>query len=135
MISEASRRHARSEATRTRLLLAARDLFLTRGYEATSVRAIADRAGVTIGALYGHFVSKRRVLFEVVRAMSESRNRRRSPFPTPAHRALVLTVASFAHEDTDAATVLAEALHVFAPGAADALDLGRAGALLVNLTQ
>jgi AcrR family transcriptional regulator len=131
----APRRHARSEGTRTRLLSAARDLFLVRGYEATPVRAIADKAGVTIGAFYGHFGSKRTVLLQVVRAMSGSDRGRRPPFPTPAHRALVLTVASFAHEDLEAATVLAGVLRVLTPGAGKDLDLNKAGELLVKLAR
>jgi AcrR family transcriptional regulator len=135
MTVDAPRRRATSEATRTRLLRAARDLFLKLGYEATPVRTVADKAGVTIGAFYGHFGSKRTVLFKVVLAMLEPGESSRSPFPTPAHRALLLTVASFAHEDLEAATVLAEVLHVLAPGAGEALDPAKAGELLVNLAR
>jgi AcrR family transcriptional regulator len=131
----ATSRRAGSAATRTHLLSAARDLFLERGYEATPVRAIAEKADVTIGAFYGHFGSKRMALFAVVRAMNEQVPRRRSPFPTSAHRALVLAVASFAHEDIQAAAVLTEVLQVLAPGIGGALDTSRAGDLLVNLTR
>jgi AcrR family transcriptional regulator len=132
---EATRRHIRSTATRTQLLSAARDLFLQRGYEATPVRAIAEKAAVTVGAFYGHFGSKQIALFEVVRAMVEPDNARLSPFPTPAHRALVLTVAALAHNDIKAAAVLAEALQVLAPGGGMTLDATKAGELLVNLTR
>jgi AcrR family transcriptional regulator len=132
---EARRRRATSEATQTRLTSAARELFLGSGYEATPVRKIADEAGVTIGAFYGHFGSKRTALFKVVRDMNEPSRGRRSPFPTLAHRALVLTVASFAHEDHEAARVLAEVLQVIAPGAGEALDAAKAGGLLVDLAR
>ncbi|WAC92230.1 TetR/AcrR family transcriptional regulator [Mycobacterium sp. Aquia_213] len=135
MSVEARRRRASSEATRTRLISAARDLFLVGGYEATPVRKIADEAGVTIGAFYGHFGSKRTVLFRVVRDMNASRKGQRQRFPTPAHRALVLTVASFAHEDPEAARVLAEVLQVIAVGAGEALDAAKAGGLLVDLAR
>lgn len=128
-------RRAGSIATRKQLLTAAHDLFLERGYEATPVRAIADHAGVTIGALYGHFASKQAILLEVVRAMRGTARGRESGFPTSAHRALVLTVASFAHNDFEAANVLGQALSALAPGVGGGLDSGRAGELLVKLAR
>lgn len=48
---------------RGRLQGAALDLFLERGFEATTVAAIADRAGVTERTFYRHFADKREVLF------------------------------------------------------------------------
>jgi AcrR family transcriptional regulator len=51
--SEGSRRNSRAA-----LIEAAFEEFSTRGYEATTVAGIADRAGVTTGALYAHFTSK-----------------------------------------------------------------------------
>jgi AcrR family transcriptional regulator len=51
-------RVARGEATREQLLEAARRLFGERGYEATSIEAVLDSAGVARGALYHHFDSK-----------------------------------------------------------------------------
>jgi AcrR family transcriptional regulator len=44
--------------TRERLLHAARELIDEGGYGATSVLAIAERAGVATGTLYRHFPSK-----------------------------------------------------------------------------
>ena len=55
----------RGEATRERLLAAARELFGERGYEATPIEAVLDSAGVARGALYHHFVSKAE-LFDAV---------------------------------------------------------------------
>lgn len=55
----------RAEATRGRLVAAARELFGTRGYEATSIEDVLERAGVSKGALYHHFPSKE-ALFEAV---------------------------------------------------------------------
>ena len=114
-------------ATRTSLTTAARDLFTRDGYEKTPVRAIAKRAGVTIGAFYNYFPSKRDVLREVVgeyarvgtwrqpasEATAEasapsSRGRRRNrPGPSDGANALLLTLASFAHEDTECMDLLA----------------------------
>jgi len=44
--------------TRERLLVAARELFGTRGYDATSIEAVLETSGVARGALYHHFASK-----------------------------------------------------------------------------
>lgn len=48
----------RSEETRSRILDAALDCFSERGYDATSVVDICQRAGVSKGAFYYHFASK-----------------------------------------------------------------------------
>jgi AcrR family transcriptional regulator len=55
----------RGRATRERLLVAARALFGERGYEATSIDAILESAGVARGALYHHFATKQ-ALFDAV---------------------------------------------------------------------
>ncbi len=55
----------RSEATREQLVSAARQLFATKGFAATSIDDIVGAAGVTRGALYHHFRSKEEV-FEAV---------------------------------------------------------------------
>ncbi len=49
---------ARSARTRGALLAAARGLFAEKGFAATGRDEIAERAGVTRGALYHHFASK-----------------------------------------------------------------------------
>jgi AcrR family transcriptional regulator len=54
-------------ATRERLVEAARALLEEGGYAATSVLAVADRAGVSAGALYRHFPSKAELFVEVLR--------------------------------------------------------------------
>jgi AcrR family transcriptional regulator len=48
--------------TRDRLLGAARDLFTTIGYHATTTPVLARRAGVAEGTIYRHFPSKQAVL-------------------------------------------------------------------------
>jgi AcrR family transcriptional regulator len=53
--------------TRGRLLEIAGRLFIERGYGAVSIRDIADEAGLTNGAVYGHFRSKGQLLVEVIR--------------------------------------------------------------------
>jgi len=59
----------RTEATRGRLISAARCLFAERGFAATSTEEILGEAGVSRGALYHHFPSKTdlfRATFEAV---------------------------------------------------------------------
>ncbi|WP_159847478.1 TetR family transcriptional regulator [Nocardia sp. CY41] len=51
--------------TSERVLAAARVLFATRGYRATSMQAIADEVGVTKAALYYHFDSKDAILHQL----------------------------------------------------------------------
>lgn len=53
--SPAASRRRQPEVTRDRLLAAAVDLFAERGYDGVRVRDIADRAGVTTGAIYSHY--------------------------------------------------------------------------------
>lgn len=48
----------KSEETRAKILDAALALFLERGYEAATMRAIADRARVALGNAYYYFESK-----------------------------------------------------------------------------
>ena len=48
----------RGEATRERVLAAARELFGSRGYEDTSIESVLAASGVARGALYHHFPSK-----------------------------------------------------------------------------
>lgn len=53
-------------ATRERVLEAARDLFNEVGYEETTIRAIAERAGVSVGSVFTTFASKAEVLSHVM---------------------------------------------------------------------
>ena len=61
---EAGRREARKQATRTAVLDAAQRLFALHGYENTTVRAIADAAGVTERTFYRYFDGKEGLLAE-----------------------------------------------------------------------
>ncbi len=50
--------YARGEETRLRIIRTALDVFGTLGFEETSTRRIADRAGVNLGALHYYFAGK-----------------------------------------------------------------------------
>lgn len=52
---------------RAELLRIAAGLFATRGYKQTTVRDIADEAGILSGSLYHHFSSKEEMLDEILR--------------------------------------------------------------------
>ncbi len=56
----------RSAGKRARLKTAALDLFMARGYGATSIGAIARRARVAVGSFYRHFESKRQLLLALM---------------------------------------------------------------------
>jgi AcrR family transcriptional regulator len=61
----------RSETTQRALLDAARALFAERGFAGTGREDIAERAGVTRGALYHHFGSKERLFRAVVEELEQ----------------------------------------------------------------
>lgn len=54
------------ENGRTRILDEAARLFLARGYAETTLRDIADAAGVKAGSIYYHFDSKEELLAEIL---------------------------------------------------------------------
>jgi len=54
----------RGETSRAAIFGAALELFQERGYEATTMRAIADRAGVSLGSSYHYFASKEHLVLE-----------------------------------------------------------------------
>lgn len=58
--------HVQPAAAR-RLLTGAIDAFAERGFQATTTRDIASRAGMSPAALYVHYPSKERLLFEISR--------------------------------------------------------------------
>lgn len=55
-----------SAATRRALLAAARELFAAQGYERTTVRAVAERAGVNQALLFRYFGNKEALFAEAV---------------------------------------------------------------------
>lgn len=61
-----TQRKARKEATRGRVIDAARELFEEVGYQETPVRAIAQRAGVSVGGVFTTFDGKAGILAHIV---------------------------------------------------------------------
>ena len=56
---------ARSRRTRERILRAAVECFERPGCDDTTTAMIAERAGIGVGTLYGHFPDKREILLQV----------------------------------------------------------------------
>ena len=61
-----SLRRTQKEATRNRVIDAARELFDTQGYEGTTIREIARHAGVSVGSVFTTFASKGEILSQVM---------------------------------------------------------------------
>lgn len=66
-----SRADQNSERRKQILAIAAR-LFASRGYSATTVRDIAEEAGILSGSLYHHFASKEAIFQEILRSFMDS---------------------------------------------------------------
>ena len=65
-------RQARKAATRERVLAAARDLFEQIGYEATTIRMVAQQAGVSVGSVFNAFSGKAELLSQVMQDRLEA---------------------------------------------------------------
>lgn len=61
-------RASQKAATRQRVIVAARNLFDTQGYQGTTIRDIARDAGVAVGSVFTTFASKSEILSEVMEA-------------------------------------------------------------------
>jgi AcrR family transcriptional regulator len=61
-----------AEDTRRRILAAAAELFVERGYAGTSIRDISERLGMTKGSLYYHFTAKEEVLVALLAPLLEA---------------------------------------------------------------
>jgi AcrR family transcriptional regulator len=59
-------RQSQKEATRNRVIEAARELFDTQGYQGTTIRDIATHAGVSVGSVFTTFASKYDILSQVM---------------------------------------------------------------------
>ncbi len=64
-------RALRGEATRERVLAAAREVLLERGFAQTTTRAVAERAAVGLSLVHYHFGSKQGMLIEVLERENE----------------------------------------------------------------
>lgn len=56
----------KGERTRLQIEEAALELFMEQGYHATSMRQIAERAGLALGGIYNHFASKEEIFAAII---------------------------------------------------------------------
>jgi AcrR family transcriptional regulator len=84
MSSDIDGRAVRGEATRLRILDAAREVLLERGYGGTSTRAVADEAGVPLSLVHYHYGGKQALLVSVLERENEHLlERQRALYATP----------------------------------------------------
>jgi AcrR family transcriptional regulator len=69
--SKVDGRAVRGEATRLRILDAARDLLVERGFGGTSTRAVAERAETQLSLVHYHFGGKQQLLIAVLEHQNE----------------------------------------------------------------
>ncbi|MFI0485798.1 TetR/AcrR family transcriptional regulator [Actinomadura sp. 9N215] len=118
------RRKEQAEASRAGLLEAARRCFTEQGYEATTVSAILDRAGMARGALYHYFPGGKREIFAAVFELVDEafHDRRDALFaldsPLARIRAGIRLFLDLCVEDDFARIILIDAPEIF-PGQAD----------------
>lgn len=105
---------------RERVMRAAIALFATKGFGATSVREIADAAGVTKGGVYHYFESKDDLLYEVHTRMLRMQTSRMntiadddSPLPERLH-AIIADVVETTIANLDEAVVFFQSVHLLA---------------------
>jgi AcrR family transcriptional regulator len=65
-VKRTGKRTEKARQTRSRMLRAAHELFVERGYGATALQDVADRAGVAVQTIYFTFGNKRSLLKELV---------------------------------------------------------------------
>jgi AcrR family transcriptional regulator len=141
------RRAQQAEATRAAIVRAARALFARHGYQATTLPAIAQRAGVAVPTLYATFGSKAAILSALVKSAGADEDIRASAGAAfaetdPRRRVLLAAhvVRSIQERDADITDLLWQA------GSGDAdlaaawrqshqQQLNRLGALVVTLAE
>jgi AcrR family transcriptional regulator len=70
--TDTDRRALKGQATRERIVQAARDVLVAHGHAGTSTRAVADAAGVNLSQVHYHFGGRQGLLIEVFRRENEA---------------------------------------------------------------
>lgn len=61
------RKQKNDKKTKTLILNTSKELFITQGYEKTTIRQIITKAGVTTGSLYHFFTNKEDILLSIIK--------------------------------------------------------------------
>src|SRR5438034_5555830 len=96
-------RERKKQQTRETIARAALELFVERGYEATTLAEIADAAGVSTRTIFAYFPSKEDILFAALQATCDAlvRALEERPAGIDALSALREFILSSAHEKTE----------------------------------
>ncbi|MER6301267.1 TetR/AcrR family transcriptional regulator [Kitasatospora sp. NPDC001539] len=89
----------RALRTREKVLTAAAEVFASQGYSSATLNAVADRIGMTKGALYGHFPSKKSLAGALIAESRQTWTSLRAEYDAPgadARRVLEGVVVGFA---------------------------------------
>jgi AcrR family transcriptional regulator len=70
-VPEPAPRSSKAEQTRATIVATAMDLFSTKGFEGTTMRGIADAAGVSLGSAYYYFAGKEHLIQAFYAQMQE----------------------------------------------------------------
>jgi AcrR family transcriptional regulator len=70
--TQGTRKTQKAEQTRQRIQDSALELFASKGYEGTTMRDIAARAGCSLGLAYRYFSSKEEMVLELYRSLALS---------------------------------------------------------------
>jgi AcrR family transcriptional regulator len=70
--TDTDRRALKGQATRERIVQAAREVLIAHGHAGTSTRAVADAAGVNLSQVHYHFGGRQGLLIEVFRRENEA---------------------------------------------------------------
>ncbi|HMN74989.1 MAG TPA: helix-turn-helix domain-containing protein [Burkholderiaceae bacterium] len=72
MVRKLAKSGPRADAQRERILAAARQCFIDRGFHGASMALISDTAGMSPGLMYRYFASKNDIVLEIIRRQLES---------------------------------------------------------------
>lgn len=93
-----NQRQIQKEATRQRILSTALELFVSRGYVATTVDDIAAAANTTRVTFYSHFESRRELMRALIQELDSILERRGEPGRSSTARLLVAAVREGSRE-------------------------------------
>lgn len=72
MVRKLAKSGPRADAQRERILAAARQCFIDKGFHGAGMALIADTAGMSPGLMYRYFASKNDIVLEIIRRQLES---------------------------------------------------------------
>lgn len=67
-----TKKQLQSEETKERILRVSTKFLINRSYSGTTISNIANEVGLTKGALYHHFTSKEKLVFEIIKGVKQS---------------------------------------------------------------